>query len=90
MTIILSKIWGNDERSKLCKKYVFEYIQMIEDIVREGIEKKEIVNKDANIIASGIFGFTCSSFIYKMKHEEVNVQVLFNEIDNLFLKKLKG
>ncbi len=90
MTIILSKIWGNDERSKLCKKYVFEYIQMIEDIVKEGIVKKEIVNKDANVIASGIFGFTCSSFIYKMRHEEVNVQELFSEIDNLFLKKLKG
>lgn len=90
MTIILSKIWGNDERSKLCKKYVFEYIQMIEDIVKDGIEKKEIINKDANIIASGIFGFTCSSFIYKMRHEEVDVQKLFNEIDNLFLKKLRA
>ena len=90
MTIILSQIWGNDERSKLCKSYVFEYIQMIEKIVREGIKKKEIVNKDADIIASGIFGFTCSSFIYKMKHEEVDVQQLFYEIDNLFLKKLKA
>ena len=89
MTIILSQIWGNDDRSKMCKKYVFEYIQMIEEIVKEGIQKKEIVDKDADIIASGIFGFTCSSFIYKMKHEEVDVQKLFEEIDNLFLKKLR-
>lgn len=90
MTIILSKIWGNDERSKLCKKYVFEYIKIIENIVKKGIEKGEIVNKDADIIASGIFGFTCSSFIYKMKHEEVDVSELFNQIDNLFIKKLKA
>ena len=90
MTIILSKIWGNDERSKLCKKYVFEYIQMIEEIVKEGIKKGEIVNKDADIIASGIFGFTCSSYIYKMKHEEVDVHNLFNEIDRLFLIELKA
>ena len=90
MTIILSQIWGNDDRSKLCKKYVFEYIQMIEDIVKEGIKKGEIVNKDADVIASGIFGFTCSSFIYKMKHEEVDVQELFNEIDYLFIRKLKA
>ena len=89
MTIILSQIWGNDDRSKMCKKHVFEYIQIIEEIVKEGIEKKEIVNKDANIIASGIFGFTCSSFIYKMRHEEVDVQKLFEEIDSVFLKKLK-
>ena len=90
MTIILSQIWGNDDRSKLCKKYVFEYIQMIEDIVKDGIKKGEIVNKDADVIASGIFGFTCSSFIYKMKHEEVDVQELFNEIDYLFIRKLKA
>ena len=90
MTIILSQIWGNDDRSKMCKKYVFEYIQMIEEIVKEGIQKKEIIDKDADIIASGIFGFTCSSFIYKMKHEEVDVQKLFEEIDNLFLKKLRA
>ena len=90
MTIILSQIWGNDDRSKMCKKYVFEYIQMIEEIVKEGIQKKEIIDKDADIIASGIFGFTCSSFIYKMKHEEVHVQKLFEEIDNLFLKKLRA
>ena len=88
MTIILSQIWGNDERSQMCKKYVFEYIQIIEQIVKEGIQKHEIIDKDADIIASGIFGFTCSSFIYKMRHEEVDVQKLFEEIDNLFLKKL--
>ena len=89
MTIILSQIWGNDERSKMCKKYVFEYIQMIEEIVKQGINKHEIINKDADIIASGIFGFTCSSFIYKMKHEEVDVQKLFEEIDKIKKKKLK-
>ena len=90
MTIILSQIWGNDSRNKLCKKYLFEYIQIIENIVKQGIKKGEIVNKDANIIASGIFGFTCSSYIYKMKHEQVNVQELFKEIDSIFLKNLRS
>lgn len=89
ITIILSQIWGNDSRSKMCRNYVFEYIQMIEEIVKEGIEKGEIVNKDASLIASGIFGFICSSFIYKMRHEEVEVQKLFNEVDNVFIKKLR-
>ena len=43
MTIVLSEIWGNGPRSILCKKYVFEYIQMIEKIVENGINKKEIM-----------------------------------------------
>ncbi len=89
ITIILSQIWGNDERSKLCKKYVFEYILMIEKIVEEGIKKGEIIEADSNVIASGIFGFISSSFIYKMRHEgEINVQKLFSEVDNTFIKKM--
>lgn len=89
ITIILSQIWGNDSRNQLCKEYVFEYIQMIEEIVKEGIEKQEIIQGDSNVMASGIFGFICSSFIYKMRHNgEIDVQELFEEVDNMFIKKL--
>lgn len=49
MTIVLSEIWGNGPRSILCKKYVFEYIQMIEKIVENGINKKEIIDGDKNV-----------------------------------------
>ena len=64
MTIVLSEIWGNSARSKLCQKHIFEYIQVIEKIVKDGMKNDEIINGDANVIASGIFGFTCSSLIY--------------------------
>lgn len=70
ITIILSEIWGTSKRSIMCRKYVFEYIQMIEDIVKEGIDKGEIIPADSNVIASGIFGFVCSSMIYKLKKSE--------------------
>ena len=90
MTIVLSVIWGNGPRSILCKKHIFEYIQMIEQIVEEGINKKEIIDGDKNVIASGIFGFTCSSLIYKMRTEkEINVSELYSEIEKTFIKKLK-
>lgn len=90
MTIVLSEIWGSGKRSTLCKKYIFEYIQMIEKIVEEGINKKEIINGDKNVIASGIFGFTCSSLIYKMRTEkEINVLELYSEIEKTFIRKMK-
>ena len=89
ITIILSQIWGSDTKNQLCRKYLFEYIQMIEEIVQEGINKGEIIKRDANVIASGIFGFICSSFIYKMRHDgKINVQQLFAEVDSIFIKKL--
>ena len=91
ITIILSQIWGNDPRSQMCRKYVFEYIQMIEEIVKQGIQKGEIIEGDSNVIASGIFGFTCSSLIYKMRHnnQPIDVAVLDKEIENSFIKKLR-
>ena len=91
MTIILSQIWGTDPRSQMCKSYVFDYIQMIEEIVKEGIEKGEIIEGDPNVIASGIFGFICASLIYKMRHhdEELNVATLYREIEKSFIIKLK-
>lgn len=89
MTIILKEIWGTGARSKMCREYVFKYIQMIQEIVEEGMKKGEIVEADPNVIASGIFGFVCSSLIYKLRREEnIEVPVLFKEIDKSFIKKL--
>lgn len=92
MTIILSQIWGSDPRSQMCRSYVFEYIHIIEEIIKEGIQKGEIVDGDPNVIASGIFGFTCSSLIYKMRHYnyELDVATLDKEIEKIFIKKLKN
>ena len=54
------------------------------------INKKEIIDGDKNVIASGIFGFTCSSLIYKMRTDkEINVQELYSEIEKTFIRKLK-
>ena len=90
MTIILSQIWGTSQRSKMCRDYVFEYIQMIEEIVEDGIKKGELQEGNPNVIASGIFGFVCSSLIYKLRREE-NIEVieLYKEIEKSFILKLK-
>lgn len=55
ISIILSQIWGQEPRNKKCREYVFEYITMIENIVREGIEKQELVEGDSSVIASRNF-----------------------------------
>lgn len=90
MTIILSEIWGTGSRSKMCRDYVFEYIQMIQEIVEEGMKKGELLEANPNVIASGIFGFVCSSLIYKLRREK-NIEVieLYKEIEKSFIRKLK-
>ena len=57
ISILLSQIWGQEPRNKKCREYVFEYISMIEDIIKEGIKKEELVNGDSSVIASRNFWF---------------------------------
>ena len=90
MSIVLSQIWGQGERNQTCKKYIFEYIEIIEEIVKDGMQKNEIIEGDSNIIASGIFGYVCSCLIYKMRIEkEFEIEKVFREIDKEYIKKLK-
>lgn len=90
MKIVLSQILGSGSRSNLCKKYVFEYIQMIEEIVQQGIENKEIIEGNPNVIASSVFGFTFSSLIYKTRIErDIKIPELYSEIERTFIRKLK-
>ena len=52
ISIILSQIWGQESRNKKCREYVFEYVTIIEDIIKEGIQKGEIIEGDSSVIAS--------------------------------------
>ena len=89
MNIVLSQIWGNEPRNIMCKNKVIEHIKTIEDIVKEGMENGEIIEGNADVIASGIFGLTCSSLVYKLKIKEaIDIQKLYKEFDNYILKSL--
>ena len=70
---------------KSVKRQFFQYIKIIEKIVNEGIANGEFYDGDVEAIASGIFGVTCSSLIYRMKkNRQVDVmQVYDGFIDNV-------
>lgn len=90
ITIVLSQIWGNEERNNTCKKYVFEYIKTIEDIARAGIKKEEIINKDSEVIASEIFALTCTSLIYKIKtNQEIDIKKMYAELEDTVINGIK-
>lgn len=89
ITIVLSQIWGNEQRNKFCQHYVFEYIDTIQKIVEEGIQKQEIVQGNPEAIATEIFGLTCSSLMYKLKTEqEIDIQKLYHQYANDIIKGL--
>ena len=83
ITIVLSQIWGNEERNNFCKHYVFEYIKKIEEILKLGVETGDIKTGDIEAMATEIFSIICSSLIYRLKTgKEIDIQRLYQEFSN--------
>jgi len=79
LNVVFSQIWGTEEKNIKCKNAVFSYIKIIEDIIKEGIKNNEFYEGDVEALASGIFGVTCSSLIYRLKkNKEVDIQKVYN------------
>ena len=79
LNVVFSQIWGTEEKNIKCKNAVFNYIKVIEDIIKEGIENDEFYEGDVEALASGIFGVTCSSLIYRLKrNKKVDIQKVYN------------
>lgn len=90
ISILLSQIWGDDKRSVLCRKSLFECIDTVESILKEGIQKGEIIEVDTKVAACQIFGLTCSSLLYKLKTgEPIDITKLYLEFEKSIVKGLK-
>ena len=90
ITILLSQFYGSKERNQKCKKYIYEYINKIEEIVEQGIAAKQIKQGDLKVYASEIYGLIGSSLVYKLRDKEnFNVMKLYKEFENTIIKGLK-
>lgn len=67
--LVLTELWGKEEKNIRCRKCVFAYVRILEDVIKEGIENGEFYDGDVKALASGVFGVTCSSLIYRMSIE---------------------
>ena len=90
INIILTQLWGKEKRNQKCQKLIYEYIDKIEDIVREGIKLGQIKGEDAKIIATEIYGLICSTLVYKMREREnFDIGTMYNVYDATIIKGLK-
>lgn len=89
LNVVFSQMWGEDEKSKKCRNVVFEYVDIIKEIVRQGIEKGEFYEGDLDAISSAIFGVTYSSLIYRIKkNREVDVDKMYEGFINYVTRTL--
>ena len=90
ITILLSQFWGKEERNEKCKKNIYNYINKIENIVRDGIEIGQIKQGNPEAIASEIYGLICSTLIYKLRNNgQIDVMKLYKEFEETLIKGLK-
>src|SRR5699024_10642195 len=89
ITILLSQFWGNEARNQKCKKHIYDYIKKIEEIVKEGIEKKQIKEGNPKVIASEIYALICSTLVYKLRNEkEIDIMKLYKDFENTVIEGL--
>ena len=89
ITIILNQFLGSEARNLSCQAFVIDYIKTIEDIILEGMHKKEIPNGDAKIIASTIFSLTYSMLVYKLQNDNsLPIQELYKKYQDIIINGL--
>lgn len=85
--LILGQMWGMEERNKMCKRCIEDYIDIIDNIILEGIEKKQIAKCNSYILAYGIYSVICSCLMYKSKHD-ISIQALYEEYSKAIINTL--
>lgn len=91
ITLIIGQMWGKDERNLLCRQCIYEYIEIIEGIIKYGIERGEIVTQDPKAASSVIFGLTSSALLYKYRNNDsIDIQKLYNEYSKYITNTLKA
>ena len=91
MTIVLSEVLGNESRNLTCRKYVFEYIDMLENIINESINLGQSNIKNLGnpaTLATSLFGTTYSILLNKIKSDkEMDIKTLYREFYQVIFSK---
>ena len=76
--------------TKSGQMHVYEYIEKIEKIVKEGINKGEIKQGDPKAIASEIYGLICSTLVYKLRNQDTfDITKIYKEFERTVIEGLK-
>ena len=78
VTVILNNILGETDRTLKCKKAFDNYLNIVESVVKEGMEEGLFHEGDPEGIACGIIGVTFSSLLYRLKqNREITVEEIY-------------
>lgn len=83
ISLIMKELCGNENRNQKCRRGVFECVNVVEKILKNAVEQKEIKECDTRAIAFEIFSLICSGVmlryecdgkidVFKLSHQYTN------------------
>lgn len=80
LSMIFSQMYGSESRNKVCRDKVSEYVDVVQSIIDEGIEKNEVKKCNSRFAAYTIFSLTSTIMMYK-KQKEYSIAELYRECE---------
>ena len=78
VTVIMNNILGETNRTAKCKKAFDNYLKIVENVIKEGMDEGLFHNGDPEGIACGIVGVTFSSLLYRLKQNRtINAEQIY-------------
>ena len=79
LNVVFSEMWGKESKNIKCQNAVNEYINLIKDIIKDGISRGEFYDGDVDALAAGVFGVAYSSLIYRIRQKEkIDIDKVYN------------
>lgn len=84
---VLSQMWGDEERQHHLRNIMSNYFKLLEKYIIEASDRKDVDEKNVEIIAFNFFGVMVSTVVYSLIHKDVDLNEL---IDSLIEFTMKG
>lgn len=75
INLIMNEFCGDSKRNEMCRRAVYECVNVIEDVLNDGVDKGYLKRCDTQDIAFEIFGTICSGVMLRYKNDK-NIDIV--------------
>lgn len=87
--VVMSQLWGNENRQNELREKIKKYINIIEVNIKAAMDNGQIEKGDTELIAFHFFGSLCSAAIYEsLNNEKVNLEEIIESTIKVTLNGL--
>ncbi len=84
-----SELFQESDRAKYCQNEINQYLDVIKQVIDEGIKCGEIKPTDSELLSKEIFSFIFST-LYDKKFGNFTIENSFKQLDKDFLQGLNN